>query len=58
MTQLWQVVLTLLASTTSCERQFLTLNHIKSFSKCALNISTLEALMMIAMAKICMESLN
>ena len=40
-----------LASTTSCKRVFLTQNHMKSFGKCALNISILEALMTIAMAK-------
>ena len=58
MTQLWQVVLTLPTSTTSCERRFSTQNHIKPFRKCALNISTSEALMRIAMAKIPIESLD
>ena len=58
MTQLWQVVLTLPASTATCERGFSTQNHIKSSRRCALNISTLEALKRIAMAKIPMESLD
>ena len=58
MTQLWQVVLTLLASIATCERGFSTQNHIKSSGRCALNISTLEALMRIAMAKIPIESLD
>jgi hypothetical protein len=59
MTQLWQVILTLLASTTSCERGFSTQNLIKSSGRCALNITTLDALMRIAMAKILnMESLD
>ena len=58
MIQLWQVVLTLSASRASCERGFSTPNHIKSFGRCALNISTLEALMRIAMAKIPMKSLD
>jgi len=57
-TQLWQVILTLPASTTSCERGFWTQNLIKSFGRCALNITTLDALMRIAMAKIPMESLD
>ena len=57
MTQLWQVVLTLLASTATCERGFSNQNHIKSSGRCALNISTLEALRT-AMAKIPMESLD
>jgi hypothetical protein len=52
------VVLTLLASTASCERGFSTQNHIKSFGRCAMNISTLESLMKIALAKIPMESLD
>ena len=55
MTQLWQVVLTLPASTATCERGFSTQNHIKSSRRCALNISTLEALMRIAIAKISVE---
>ena len=58
MTQLWQVILTLPASTTSCERGFSTQNLIKSYGRCALNITTLDALMRIAMAKIPMESLD
>ena len=58
MIQLWQVVLTLLASRASCERRFSTQNHIKSSGRCALNISTLEVLMKIAMAKIPMKSLD
>ena len=37
---------------------FLTQNHIKYFSKCALNINTLEALMKIAMDKISMDSFD
>ena len=52
------MVLTLPASTATCERGFSTQNHIKSSGRCALNISTLEALMRIAMAKIPMESLD
>ena len=52
------MILILPASTTSCERRFSTQNHIKSFGRCALNISTLEALMRIAMAKIPMESID
>jgi hypothetical protein len=55
MTQLWKVILTLLASTTSCERGFSTQNLVKSSGRCALNITTLDALMRIAMAKIPME---
>jgi hypothetical protein len=58
MTRLWQVVLILLASTTSCERGFSTQNHIKSSGRCAMNISTLESLMRIALAKILVEFLN
>ena len=58
MIQLWQVELTLLANTTSCEEGFSTQNHLKSFGRCALNINTLEALMRIAMAKIPMEALD
>jgi hypothetical protein len=58
MTRLWQVVLILLASTTSCERGFSTQNHIKSFGRCAMNISTLELLMKISLAKILVESLD
>ena len=50
--------MTLLASTTSCKRVFLTQNHIKSFGKCALNISILETLMRIAMAKTPMNPLD
>jgi hypothetical protein len=52
------VVLILLASTTSCERGFSTQNHIKSFGRCAMNISTLELLMKISLAKILVESLD
>ena len=58
MTQLWQVVLTLPISKTTCESGFSTQNHIKTSRRCTLNISTLEALMRIAMAKIHMESLD
>ena len=52
------MVLTLPASTATCERGFSTQNHIKSSGRCALNISTLEALMRIAMAKIPIQSLD
>ena len=52
------MVLTLSTSKASCERGFSTQNHIKSSGRCALNISTLEALMRIAMAKIPMESFD
>ena len=58
MIQLWLVVLIILTSIGSCERTFSSENHIKSFGRCALNISILEALMRIAMAKIPMKSLN
>jgi hypothetical protein len=58
MTQLWQVILTLPASIASCERGFSTQNLIKSSGRCALNITTLDAFMRIAMAKIPMESLD
>jgi hypothetical protein len=58
MTQLWQVILTLPASTSSCERGFLAQNIIKSSGRCALNITILDALMRIAMVKIPMESLD
>jgi hypothetical protein len=58
MTQLWQVILTLSANTASCERGFSTQNLIKSFGRCALNITTLDTLMRIAMAKIPLESLD
>jgi hypothetical protein len=58
MTQLWQVILTLPASTASCERGFSTQSLIKSFGRCALNITTLDALMRTAMVKIPMESLD
>jgi hypothetical protein len=58
MTQLWQVILTLPTSTASCERGFSTQNLIKSSGRCALNITTLDALTRIAMAKIPMESLD
>jgi hypothetical protein len=51
MTQLWQVILTLPASTTSCERGFSTQNLIKSFGRCALNITILDALMRIAIGE-------
>jgi hypothetical protein len=57
-TQFWQVILTLPASTASCERGFSTQNLIKSYGRCALNITTLDSLMRIAMAKIPMESLD
>jgi hypothetical protein len=57
-TQLWQVILTLPASTTSCERGFSIQNLIKSFGRCALNITILDALMRIAMVKIPMKSLD
>ena len=57
-TQLWQVILTLPASTSSCERGFSTQNLTKSYRRCALNITTLDTLMRIAMAKIPMESLD
>jgi hypothetical protein len=52
------VILTLPASTTSCERGFSTQNLITSSGRCAPNITTLDALMRIAMAKIPMESLD
>jgi hypothetical protein len=58
MTQLWQVILTLPTSTTSCERGFSTQNLIKSSGRCALNITTLDALMRIVMVEIPMESLD
>jgi hypothetical protein len=58
MTQLWQVILTLPASTTSFERGSSTQNLIKSSGRCALNITTLDFLMRIAMVKIPMESLD
>ena len=50
--------MTLYASAFSCERGFLTQNHIKSFGRCAFNINTLEALMTIAMVKISIDSLG
>jgi hypothetical protein len=55
MTRLWQVVLILPTNTTNCERGFSTQNHINSLGKCAMNISNLELLMRIALAKIPME---
>ena len=59
MVQLWQVVLILPTSTTSCEREFSIQNHIKSSSRCVLNINTFEALMRIAhLVKIPIESLD
>jgi hypothetical protein len=58
MTHLWQVILTLPASTTSCERGLSTQNLIKSYGRCALNITILDALKRIAMAKVPMESLD
>jgi hypothetical protein len=42
----------------SCERGFSTQNLIKSSGRCALNITTLDALMRIVMTKIPMESLD
>jgi hypothetical protein len=58
LSRLWQVILTLPTSTTSCEREYSTKNVIKSYGRCALNITTLDALTRIAMAKIPMESLD
>ena len=58
MTRLWQMVLILPRSTTSCERGVSTQNHIKSFGRCAMNISTLEVLMKISLPKIPVESLD
>ena len=52
------MVLTLPTNTASCEKGFSSQNYIKSFSKCALNISTLKSVMRIAMAKIPMEALD
>jgi hypothetical protein len=52
------IVLILLASTTSCERGFSTQNHIESFGRYAMNISTLESLMRIALAKIPVDFLD
>ena len=50
--------MTLPTSTISCERGFLTQNHIKSFGRCVLNINTLEALMRNAMTIIPMDFLD
>ena len=59
MIRLWQLVLTFLINTTNCKKEFSIQNHIKSFSRCSLNINTLEALMkIIAMAKILVEFLK
>jgi hypothetical protein len=58
MIRLWQVVLIIPTSTTSYERGFSTQNHIKSSSRCAMNISTLELLMRITLAKIPVECLD
>jgi hypothetical protein len=52
------VILILPANIAICERGFSTQNHIKSFGRCAMNISTLESLIRIALAKIPMESLD
>ncbi len=57
-TSLWQAVLTIPASTASCERGFSTQNHIKSSLRCSLNLKTLEAEMRIAMAQIPIECMN
>jgi len=57
-TQLWQVIFTHPASIASCERGFSTQNLIKSSGRCALNITSLDALMRIAMAKTPMEFLD
>jgi hypothetical protein len=52
------VVLILPASIASCKKGFSTQNHIKSSGRCAMNISNLESLMRIALAKIPVESLD
>ena len=58
MTKLWQTVLVIPASTASCERGFLTQNHIKSTLRCSLVLETLEAQMRVAMAKVPIEAIN
>ena len=52
LTKLWQAILVILASTTSCYKGFSTQNHIKSTLWCSEVLETLEAQMRIAMAKI------
>ena len=58
MTKLWQVVLVIPTSTTSCERGFFTQNHIKSTLRCSLVLETLKAQMKVAMAKIPIEAID
>jgi hypothetical protein len=58
MTKLWQAVLVIPASTTSCERGFSTQNHIKTTLRCSLVLETLEAQMRVAMAKIPIEAID
>jgi hypothetical protein len=58
MTQLWQVILTLPAGTTSCERGFSTQNLIKFYGRCALNITTLDALMRIVKVSLDFEDIR
>ncbi|CAM6086738.1 unnamed protein product [Calypogeia fissa] len=55
MTRLWQAVLTIPASTASCERGFSTQNYIKSSLRSSLNLDTLEAHMRVLMAKMSLE---
>ena len=52
------MVLTLSANKASCKRGFSTQNHIKSSNRRAMNITTLETLMRIAMAEISMKFLD
>ena len=40
MTQLWQAIHVIIASTASCERGFSTQNHIKSTLQCSLVLKT------------------
>jgi hypothetical protein len=58
MTKLWQAVLVIPASTTSCERGFSTQNYIKSTLRCSLVLETLEAQMRVAMAKIPIKAID
>ena len=58
MAKLWQAVLVIPTSTTSCERGFSTQNHIKFTLWYSLVLDTLEAQMRVAMIKIPIETID
>ena len=58
MTKLWQIVLVIPTSTTSCERRFSTQNHIKFTLRCSLVLETLETQMRVAMTKVPIKAID